>query len=548
MRSDDGGPGGSDTVRVACAQLLARDLGDGERALEDAVAAVAEAASAGADLVVLPECTYPAYLLADPRGAVELRADADVENLFITAAREHGIWLAVGIAQRWRPGTHRAVNAALLVSPDGDVRMRTSKRFLWDFDRRWFTPGEGADPVPWARSTGGDLGAIGMLVCADARMPEIARSLAVLGARLILDPTAWVATGREPASLSNPQPEYLLSVRALENGVWIAAADKAGVERSAVVYAGRSCIVAPDGTVVAMASAEEPELVWADIDLSRATGPPIPRRPELYGTIAGGRSTRAAREATERADRPVVAGEALVRIGLLQATVSTPASEVEGLLARTASTTEALGIRLVVAAVDAAVPDLASLAELGRQTLATAVVLGGVDGSRRVVGACGVAEATSIVASRTHGEDLDPDASLEGRTLDVGLLRVGAIVGPEGLAPEVPRILALGGAELIVWIADADTPLALEVARVRSVENRVWTAVIVPPGSRDPISALVDPEGRVTAVGVRGRDQLVVGTVNVITARQKEMAPGTHVLTDRQPAAYDVLAASVTTP
>jgi hypothetical protein len=77
----------------------------------------------------------------------------------------------------------------------------------------------------------------------------------------------------------------------------------------------------------------------------------------------------------------------------------------------------------------------------------------------------------------------------------------------------------------------------------------VWTALVVPSGSKDPISALVDPEGRVTAVGVRGRDQLVVGTVNVLTARQKEMAPGTHVLNDRQPAAYDVLAASpVTTP
>jgi predicted amidohydrolase len=126
---------------------------------------------------------------------------------------------------------------------------------------------------------------------------------------------------------------------------------------------------------------------------------------------------------------------------------------------------------------------------------------------------------------------------------------LGVIVGPEGLVPEVTRVLTLDGAELIVWLADVDTPMALEVARVRAVENRVWTALVVPSGSKDPISALVDPEGRVTAVGVRGRDQLVVGTVNVLTARQKEMAPGTHVLNDRQPAAYDVLAASsVTTP
>jgi hypothetical protein len=298
-----------------------------------------------------------------------------------------------------------------------------------------------------------------------------------------------------------------------------------------------------------MASADEPEVVWADIDLSRATGPPVPRRPELYGTIAGGRSATATREATERADTPVVAGEALVRIGLLQATGTTPASSIHGSLSRVASTADALGIRLVVGGADAAAPELASLAERASRTLGIAVVLGGLDGSGRVVGACGVAAATSVVASRTHGDELEPHASLEGRTLDVGLLRLGVIVGPEGLVPEVTRVLTLDGAELIVWIADVDTPMALEVARVRAVENRVWTALVVPSGSKDPISALVDPEGRVTAVGVRGRDQLVVGTVNVITARQKEMAPGTHVLNDRQPAAYDVLAASpVTTP
>jgi hypothetical protein len=82
----------------------------------------------------------------------------------------------------------------------------------------------------------------------------------------------------------------------------------------------------------------------------------------------------------------------------------------------------------------------------------------------------------------------------------------------------------------------------LDVARARAVENRVWASVVVASKS-DPLAALVDPDGRVVSVGLRDRDQLVVGVVNVALARLKEMAPGTHVLVGRQPASYEVLTA-----
>jgi predicted amidohydrolase len=134
---------------------------------------------------------------------------------------------------------------------------------------------------------------------------------------------------------------------------------------------------------------------------------------------------------------------------------------------------------------------------------------------------------------------------LEARTWDVGPLRVGALVGPEGLVPEVCRIVTLQGAELLLWAADADTPRPLDVARVRAVENRVWVGIIVPAASssqvNEPLSALVDPDGRVVAIGLRGRDHLVAGTVNVATARLKQMAPGTDVLQGRQPDTYTIL-------
>ena len=100
-----GGAGGSTTLRVACAQLAARDVEEHERALAEALEAVGEAARAGADLVLLPECTYPAYVLAVEEAPAGLLSDEEVTAVFADAARTHGISLAVGLARGWQPGT-----------------------------------------------------------------------------------------------------------------------------------------------------------------------------------------------------------------------------------------------------------------------------------------------------------------------------------------------------------------------------------------------------------------------------------------------------------
>ena len=529
-------------VRVACAQLVARDLDEHERALEEAVAAVAEAAAIGAGLVVLPECSYPAYLLADPAADVRLVPDAEVEQRFGAAATERGIWLAVGLAQGWQPGARSARNAALLFGPDGTVHLRSAKRLLWDFDSRWFAPGDRADPIRWPDATDDDGSSIGMLVCADARMPEVARSLAVGGARLILDPTAWVATGRETASLQNLQPEYLMSVRALENGVWIAAADKVGMERGAVVYAGQSCVIASDGSVAAMASTDEPEIVWADIDLAAATGPPVPRRPELYGPIS---APYASSEAATRVATPVDAGASAVRLGLLQSRSPMDAAALGSRFADLRTTARALRLGIVAAAVTADASEAASLARSVSGDLDAVSAIAATDEPGRITALHVSAGGAEAIAGRTHGSRADPEGMLDARTSDVGPLRIGVVVGPEGLVPEVSRIVTLQGAELLLWAADADTPRPLEVARVRAVENRVWVGIIVPSRSStemdEPLSALVDPDGRVVAIGLRGRDHLVAGTVNVAMARLKQMAPGTDVLQGRQPESYTIL-------
>jgi predicted amidohydrolase len=256
------------TMRVAAAQLAAHDLDDAAAALDEALDAVAEAGRAGAELCVLPEATYPAYVLGSAAAArAVIAAGPDPVAAFADAARRAACGVVVGLALEAPPGPGRGglENAALFVDATGAVRLRCAKRFLWHFDRSWFVPGAASD-------ISGDLG---ILVCADARLPEIGADLAARGARIIANPTAWVTSARPPEG-TNSQAEFLWRVRALENRVVAIAATKVGTEAASVIYAGRSQIVTPDGEVVALASATAPELLVSEVELP--VGPaPAPR-------------------------------------------------------------------------------------------------------------------------------------------------------------------------------------------------------------------------------------------------------------------------------
>jgi predicted amidohydrolase len=250
------------TVRIACAQLQARSVGLAPAALQDVLRAIRRAKGLWADLVVLPECSYPGYVLldADPYRK-PIPTDAEALAAIAALARRISIDVCVGIARRQPDGKLR--NEAAYVDAGGTLIGSYAKCRLWNFDQRWFAPGR-ALPVFATR-----FGVIGMMICADGRNPEIARTLCASGAWLILDPTAWVGSGPTYEDVHNPQADYALRVRAIENGVWIAAADKCGSELGAVHYAGRSQIVGPDGAVVALADAARPQIIVADVRRTR---------------------------------------------------------------------------------------------------------------------------------------------------------------------------------------------------------------------------------------------------------------------------------------
>ncbi|HEY1655441.1 MAG TPA: carbon-nitrogen hydrolase family protein [Candidatus Tumulicola sp.] len=267
------------SIRVAAVQLRAHDRSGFERSLEAILASV-EAAAERARLIVLPEGSLPAYVLGDDP-IDEAVVDAAIGRLR-EIARRRGCTIVAGAAVRETP-SGLPHNAALVIDCDGRVAGQAHKLFLWHFDRRWFAPGERVAPVETS------LGKLGVLVCADGRLPSIARELVDRGAELLVMPTAWVTSGRDPNALENVQADLLARVRAFENGVPFVAANKCGSELGMVAYCGKSQAIDAAGRVVAMAGEREPETIFATLELD-ATRPhrTTPARPPARAPLAAG--------------------------------------------------------------------------------------------------------------------------------------------------------------------------------------------------------------------------------------------------------------------
>jgi predicted amidohydrolase len=204
------------------------------------------------------------------------------------AAREacarHGLSAVVGPIERAADGALH--NAAVFVDPDGAVHIYRKTHLLCLGVDRYLTPGRQPPATLTHR-----LGRLGLLICYDLRFPEPMRLLALDGAQLVLLPTAW------PAS-ADFYPDFLARARALENGVYLLAANRAGDERGRP-FLGRSLIVDPDGRMLAEADGDEETMLVAEIDPARSDAKKrvfepgeyevdliADRRPELYGSLA----------------------------------------------------------------------------------------------------------------------------------------------------------------------------------------------------------------------------------------------------------------------
>jgi predicted amidohydrolase len=266
-----------DSISVALLQLRAYERAAFSRTWPAILARIADAALAGAKLIVLPEGTVPSYVIGrEPiDSSVIENAISDLQQL----ANAHACVIVTGIAEPNAVGANGLRNSAVVVAPYVPSQ-RASKRFLWHFDSVWFDPGIDCEPIDTP------FGAIGIIVCADGRIPTFASTLVERGARLLVVVTAWVTSGRDPQALENVQADLLARVRARENFTPLVAANKSGCEYQSVLYCGKSQAIAADGSVLAIASQDREESLFVTLPLAPARTVPYVEPARLSSAAA----------------------------------------------------------------------------------------------------------------------------------------------------------------------------------------------------------------------------------------------------------------------
>lgn len=172
-------------------------------------------------------------------------------------------------------------NAAAVIGPDGGiigVYRKTHIPFTKSYEKYYFTPG------PDLPVFDTPVGRIGVLICYDRWYPEAWRKLVAQGAQIVCCP---ISSGKLGAQSEAPVWEPLLRIRARENLVFVAAANRTGTEPP-YENLGRSMIVSPLGDVLAGPGQDGRQSLTTKVDLNdvarcRQAMPFLrDRRPDLY--------------------------------------------------------------------------------------------------------------------------------------------------------------------------------------------------------------------------------------------------------------------------
>jgi N-carbamoylputrescine amidase len=273
------------TVRVAALQLAMGD--DVNENIGCAGQLVAEAASKGANIVLLPELFASRYFPARPDRAHFDLADPPercpaVQAMRVLAAT-HGVVLPVSYFER---DGEQFYNSLIVFDADGREVGRYRKSHIPDGpgyeEKQFFAPGETGFTVFDTR-----YGRLGVGICWDQWFPECARALALLGADLLLYPTA---IGSEPTrpELDTQKPwQRVMIGHAVANTIPLVAANRVGDELGQVFY-GSSFICDGRGEPLAQLDRSSQGIALADLDLDAWRkerdwfGLLRDRRPELY--------------------------------------------------------------------------------------------------------------------------------------------------------------------------------------------------------------------------------------------------------------------------
>ena len=258
-------------------QGFAADVAASLAALERTARA---ASAAGASLLLCPECWLCGYNIGDAVASLAEAADGPSARRIAAIAREQRIAIVYGYAER-EPAGSGIFNSVQVIGPEGHALAHYRKTHLFGAaERAAYQPGNCfATPFEF------DDFRFGLLICYDVEFPEPARSLVLAGADVLLVPTALTDE-------YGTVPSLLVPARAVENQIYVAYCNHAGLENG-MRFLGRSCLIAPDGQAVIAAGTGDALIIgeisqMAQREIARIYPYRSDRRPELYGALQSG--------------------------------------------------------------------------------------------------------------------------------------------------------------------------------------------------------------------------------------------------------------------
>jgi omega-amidase len=215
------------------------------------------------DVVVTPEGFLDGYVSTEKSVTKDDMARYAIEpqtSRYASAvsdwARQNKAWLIYGCSRKAADGVF---NTALIYNRGGALVGMYDKLHLQRHDLK-YTPGKHLDVYE------SDFGLFGVMICADRRWPETARTLTLQGARVIFNPTY---------GMHGDLNLCMMRTRSYENGIFIV-----------FTHPGQSLITGPDGAVVCNNRDEDRTYTVTEIDLSKApadtSGHITDRRTDVY--------------------------------------------------------------------------------------------------------------------------------------------------------------------------------------------------------------------------------------------------------------------------
>jgi predicted amidohydrolase len=249
-------------MRVACLQMEPH-VGEKAGNVRHCLDMLERAGTQGVGLAVLPELANSGYVFATRDEAFALAEPVPggpTTEAWLEAANRLRMVIVAGICERDGDVLY---NSAAVVGPQGFIG-KYRKNHLWGAENLFFEPGDLGVPVFRIGA-----GRIACAICYDIWFPETFRLAALQGADMLCVPTNWVPMPDQREHL--PIMANILSMAgAHSNSMFVAAADRIGVERGQP-FLGNSLIASHTGWPIAgPASGDREEVLIGDVNLADA--------------------------------------------------------------------------------------------------------------------------------------------------------------------------------------------------------------------------------------------------------------------------------------